>query len=123
MLQIGADLLVGALGVTRDPFEVLLDLGVVEDLEVVGRIDLPLEVVEPDPVLAEIRDVRSLGEGIETGAEEQSQRQQGHAGRRGAARLARAHMSPQEQRIQGPGTSTLRQGACPRSSLIAAMLL
>ena len=60
VLQVGADLLVGALGVAGDPLEVLLDLRVVVDLEVVGRVDVPVEVVVVDQVLAEVRHERRL---------------------------------------------------------------
>ena len=55
VLQVGADLLVGALGVAGDPLEMLLDLRVVVDLEVIGGVDVPLEVVVVDVVLAEVR--------------------------------------------------------------------
>ncbi len=55
VLQLGADVLIRALGIAGDLLEVRLDLGVVVDLEVVGRVDLPLEVVVADLVLAEVR--------------------------------------------------------------------
>ena len=58
--QIGADLLVGALGVAGDPLQMLFDLRVVVDLEMVGGVDLPLEVVVVDVVLAEVGDVVGL---------------------------------------------------------------
>ena len=61
MLQLRADVLVGALRVGRHPLEVLLDLRVVIDLEVVGLVDMPVEVVVPDPVLAKVGDVGGLG--------------------------------------------------------------
>ena len=82
VLQVRADLLVGALGVAGDAFEVRLDLRVVVDLEVVGRVDVPLEVVVPDPVLAEIRHVRRLGEcvGDEPGGQNHNRSQQGQSG-------------------------------------------
>ena len=60
VLQVGADLLVGAFGVAGDPLEVLFELGVVVDLEVVGRVDVPVELVVVDVVLAEVRDERRL---------------------------------------------------------------
>ena len=47
-------------GVAGDPLEMLLDIGVVVDLEVVGRVDVPVEVVVVDVVLAEVRDERRL---------------------------------------------------------------
>ena len=40
VLQIGADLLIRALRVAGDALEVLLDLRVVVDLEVIGRVDV-----------------------------------------------------------------------------------
>ena len=51
VLQLGADVLIRALGVTGDPLEVLLGLRVVVNLEVVGRVDVPLEVVVAEPFL------------------------------------------------------------------------
>ena len=53
--QVRADLLIRALGVARDPLEVPLVFGVVVDLEVVGLVDVPLELVVVDLVLAVIR--------------------------------------------------------------------
>ena len=55
VLQIRADLLIRALGVAGDPLEVLLVLRVVVDLEVVGLVDVPLELVVVDVVLAVVR--------------------------------------------------------------------
>ena len=56
-------MLVGALGVAGDPLEVLLDLGVVVDLEVIRRVDVPLEVVVLDAVLVVVRHERRLRAG------------------------------------------------------------
>ena len=53
--QVRADLLIRALGVARDALEVALVLGVVVDLEVVGLVDVPLELVVMDLVLAVVR--------------------------------------------------------------------
>ena len=53
--QIGADLSVGALGVARDPRQVLFQLGVVVDLEVVRLVDVPIEVVILHQVLPIVR--------------------------------------------------------------------
>ena len=66
VLQVGADLLIRAFGVAGDPLEMLLDLGVVVDLEMIGRVDVPPEVVVPDLVLAEVRDVRRLRQAADT---------------------------------------------------------
>ena len=68
VLQVGADLLIRALRVAGDPLEVLLDLRVVVDLEMVRGVDVPLEIVVPDPVLAEVRHVRRLGDGLLDGS-------------------------------------------------------
>ena len=90
VLQIGADLLVRAFRISGHPLEMLLDLGVVVDLEVIGGVDVPPEVVVPDLVLAEIRDVGRLGHGRQ-GAGEQQRRRQPCETSRQAARRARAH--------------------------------
>ena len=63
VLQIRADLLVGAFGVARDALEMLLDRLVVVDLEVIRRVDGPLERVVVDAVLAEIRHHLCLSRG------------------------------------------------------------
>ena len=63
VLELGADVLVGAFGVPGNPLEVRLDLRVVVDLEVIGLVDSPVEVVVADLVLAEIRNVIRLGGG------------------------------------------------------------
>ena len=55
VLQIRADLLIGALRVAGDALEVLLQRRVVVDFEVVGGVDEPLELVVVDVVLAEVR--------------------------------------------------------------------
>ena len=53
--QVGAELLVGALGVGGHPLEVLLELRVVVDVEMVRRVDVPVELVVLDAVLAVVR--------------------------------------------------------------------
>ncbi len=82
VLQLGADVLIGALGVAGDALEVLLELRVVVDLEVIGRVDVPLEVVVADPVLPEIRHEwrlrRELG-GVQHGEHHGCGRHQGAA--------------------------------------------
>ena len=60
VLEVGAHLLVGAFGVAGDPLQMLLDLGVVVDLEVIRRVDVPLEVVVFDAVLVVVRHERRL---------------------------------------------------------------
>ena len=55
MAQVGADLLIRALGVARDALEMLLVFGVVVDLEVIGLVDVPVELVVVDLVLAVVR--------------------------------------------------------------------
>ena len=82
VLQLGADVLIGALGVAGDALEVLLDLRVVVDLEVIRRVDVPLEVVVADPVLPEIRNERRLRRelgGVQHGEHHGCGRQQGAA--------------------------------------------
>ena len=92
VLQVRADLLVCALGVAGHPLEVLLDLGVVVDLEVVRRVDVPPEIVVPDLVLAVIRHVRRLAACIGGHARHESGREHdGQQARELAARDARAH--------------------------------
>ncbi len=54
-LQIRADLLIRAFGITRHALQMLLHFRVVVDFEVVGRVDLPLERVVVDVVLPEVR--------------------------------------------------------------------
>jgi len=51
VLEVRAHLLVRALGVTGNALEVLFDVGVVVNLEVVRRVDMPREVVVADLVL------------------------------------------------------------------------
>jgi len=58
--QIGADLLIRALGVTRDPGQMLFNLRVVVDLEMIRVVDLPVESVIVNIVLPEVRDERCL---------------------------------------------------------------
>ena len=66
VLELGADVLVRALGVAGGPFEMLLELRVVVDLEVISGVDVPLEVVVSNAVLPEIGNVgrRGLGGGV-----------------------------------------------------------
>ena len=79
VLQVGADLLIRAFRVAGDAFEMLLDLGVVVDLEVVRRVDVPLEVVVPDPVLAVVRHERRLRESLFDGTTQQPDDHEGGA--------------------------------------------
>jgi hypothetical protein len=74
VLQIRADLLIRAFRVARDSLEVRFDLRVVIDFEVVGRINVPLEIVVPDLVLAEVGNVRRLRDGVGDDAEEREQK-------------------------------------------------
>jgi hypothetical protein len=93
MLEVRADLLICAFRVARDPFEVLLDVGVVIDFEMIGRVDVPLEVVVADPVLAVVRHVARLREyALDRAGHEQSNGGRGE--RDSPARVARAHVSP-----------------------------
>ena len=97
VLEIRADLLIGALRVADDPPEMLLDLRVVVDLEVIRRVDVPLEVVVADLVFAVVGDVARLRGGLvrRSHAEDQGQKSSPHQ-RDGAAHVARAHDSPRK---------------------------
>ncbi len=64
--QVGADLLVGALRVARDPRQVLLVFGIEVDFEVVRLVRMPLELVVVNLVLAVVR--RELGLLVNGGA-------------------------------------------------------
>ncbi len=79
VLQVRADLLIRALGVAGDAFEVLLQCRVVVNLEVVGGVDEPLELVVVNVVLAEVRHHLRLrgGGGGETGDERRSDERDG----------------------------------------------
>ncbi|PYR26436.1 MAG: hypothetical protein DMF98_09015 [Acidobacteria bacterium] len=85
VLEIRADLLVRAFGVAGQPFEMLLELRVVVNLEVVGGIDVPVELVVVDVVLAEVghhgrlcrRDARRAGK-QERQERDEHRRRQGH---------------------------------------------
>ena len=100
MRQIGADLGIRALGVAGDALQVLLHVGVVEDLEVVGGVDVPLEIVVLDPILAEVGVElgRGLGRRVDSPAEGQRTDQTGtdHAASNGAPARGATHDSPRE---------------------------
>ena len=97
MLEVGADSLIRAFGIAHDPLEMLLDLRVVIDLEVIGRVDVPVERVVADLVLAVVGHVARLRGCVvrNTRAEDQGQKSSPHQ-RDGAARIARAHDSPRK---------------------------
>ena len=92
VFEIGADLLIRALGVAGDALQVLLDLGVVINLEVIGGVDHPLELVVVDVVLAEIGDQRRLRARRRraAGHDDRGEERGGSEGR-GQQRHARAH--------------------------------
>ena len=81
VLQVRADGLVRAFGVAGDPLEMLLDLRVVVDLEMIGGVRVPLEVVELDPVLVEVRHEGRLRAGG-NGAGDEHEQEEGDAERR-----------------------------------------
>src|SRR6185369_10225092 len=92
VLQVGADLLVRAFRVARDAREVLFHLRVVIDLEVVGRVDVPLERVVMDLVLPEVGDERRLcGRYRGVGDDDEGGQQSQHGRREGRRVDARAH--------------------------------
>jgi hypothetical protein len=78
VLQIGADLLIGAFRVAGNPFEVRLDFRIKVNFEVVGRVDLPLEGVVVNVVLAEVGHERGLRGRALRGADDGRRDEQGH---------------------------------------------
>ena len=84
VFQLGADVLIRALGVARDALEMRLDLRVVIDLEVFGLVGVPVEVVVADLVLAEVRDVARLRvrEARHAGQRQHEENGQGHGRQR-----------------------------------------
>ena len=89
VLEIGAHLLIRALRVAGDPFEMLLDVGVVVDLEVIRRVDAPLEVVVLDAVLVVVRHERRLRAGGDrAGDNRRTQRRRCRAALKDRARCA-----------------------------------
>ncbi len=116
VLQVRADLLVGALRVAGDAFEVRLDLGVVVNLEMVGGVDLPLELVVVDVVLAEVRHHRRLrghGGRAPGGDHRDGCHQNQRCGER--QRLARVHRQSTSERVSNPvAILQLTATACKR---------
>ena len=86
VFQVGADVLIGAFRVARHTLEVLLDLGIVVNLEVVRRIDVPVETVVVNIVLAEIRNKWRLRRGKACPAEEEQGGKQGDGDQRASSR-------------------------------------
>jgi hypothetical protein len=91
VLQIRGDLLVCALGVAGHAFQVLLGLRVVVNLEMIGGVRIPPEVVVPDLVLAVVRDEGRLCVGRCRGGQQQASRHRANETPRQAAPRARAH--------------------------------
>src|SRR5262249_49165614 len=79
VLQVGADMLVSAFRITGHPLEMLLDLRVVVDLEMVGGVDVPVERVVVNVVLAEVRNEGRLrrGEACPTDEEKRDKQRDG----------------------------------------------
>ena len=126
VLQLGADVLVRALGVTRDALEVRLDLGVVVDLEVIGLVGVPVELVVADRVLPVVRDVAGLRLGKRCGDDERQHGEdsQGH-GRQGLPLRAGAHRPLSFVHLTDPETNaanemTSRGGNRPPLASLAA---
>ena len=105
VVQVRADLLIRAFRVAGDALQVLFELRVVVDLEMIGLVHLPLEVVVMDVVLAEIWDEPCLRGGWPGVADEQDTHgsdAQGQAGERTGGRpttrnVAHAHKQHLEQ--------------------------
>src|SRR5688500_8744305 len=89
-------MLVRAFGVAGDALEMRLDLWVVIDLEMIGGVNAPPEVVISDLILAEIRDIGRLRRGKMR--HQQDSRREGDS-RREPAQGAVAHVSS-PQRIE-----------------------
>jgi len=105
VLQFGADLLIRALGVTGHAFEVLFLGRVVVDLEMVGGVDVPVEVAPPNQVLAVVRNERSLRASHRRGRQEQQGGQQRQDPRRGDTQGAGAHtVHLEEMQVEAPKT-------------------
>ena len=98
--------LIRALGVPGHPLEVLFELRVVVDLEVIGRVDVPVELVVVDVVLAEIRDVRRLRESGAHVADDERGGEQERGGNMGQGH-AHAHNSTSEWAEEPIGTSAI----------------
>ena len=90
VLQLRADVLIRALGIAGDAFEMRLNFRVVVDLEVFGLVGVPLEVVVADLVLAEVGDITGL--------------RQRKAGRAGQRQHGREQPRPRRQRLPQRGT-------------------
>ena len=91
VLQVGADLLICALCVARDPLEMDFRIRVIVDLEMIRWINPPLEMVVFDPVLAEIGDESGLGAGADGACQEHKCNDGNAEGRWEAAPAADAH--------------------------------
>ena len=100
VLEVRADLLIGAFRVARDPLEVLLEFRVVVDLEVLGRVDAPLEIVVLDAVLAEIGDEPRLRTDL-PGCEQGQQGRRSHGGRTPGPRAHKLTSEPEGTQSHG----------------------
>ena len=92
VLELGADMLVRAFSVAGDPLQVFLDFGIVVDLEMVRRVDVPLEIVVADLILAEVGDELRLRRDLRRRANRHHHGQNGYGRRnQGPAPCADAH--------------------------------
>ena len=114
VLELARDLLVAALQVRRQPAQVLLELGVVVDLEVGALVDAPLELVVADLVLAVVR--HELGPGRRAGQPQaQGQRQAGRPAAEVAHRPSPPHGSSTRVPRMRCGVRTPRKFGSSRS--------
>ena len=79
VLEVRADLLIRALGVAGDALDVLLDFRVVVNLEVIGRVRMPVEVVVVNAVLVVVRHERRLGARGQVAGDKDDERKEGDA--------------------------------------------
>ena len=114
MPEVAADFLIGALCVRRNALEVLLELGVVVDLKVVGRVNVPVELVVFDTVLPVVRNELVLGERFADADERHHQRHE-----------PRGHQShgPVEESTAHHGNTSRWPEAAGRPVGISAILL
>ena len=112
VLQVSTDLLVRPLRVAGHPLQMLLDIRVVVDLEVIGRVDVPVEVVVVDVVLAKIRHERRLGRSLRRGSGHHQDNRQGEGSQRASVgRPARGDTHAHMQYLEG-AVQKLRRSYC-----------
>ncbi len=112
--QIGADMLVRALRVARDARQVLLVFRVVVDLEVLRLVDVPLELVVVDQVLAVVRSELRLR--VHAGARRAEMRPGAQHGRGQFLRVRLTCDADREQEGERADGSTAREAHAHRNT-------